>query len=209
MDESLPLWHGGRIHMSMSMRLHAVSDRQIDRCLREPERVLDAIGMRSVAAVGRCVGPVPVGGPRLRLTWGDEESADSFRTDDADSLDLEKAWHGLHFLLTGQARGGKAPLCFLFSGGVPVGGDMGYGPVRAIRSGPLATFHRAIQALSETSLRKRFEPQRMTREGVYPGIWQREPAGQCADWLCESFHQLREFVANAAHAGRGILICLS
>jgi hypothetical protein len=44
-----------------------------------------------------------------------------FRRDDASGrlLRLEKSWHGLHYLLTGSARGGKEPLCFLDQGGRP------------------------------------------------------------------------------------------
>ena len=44
---------------------------------------------------------------------------------------LEKAWHGLHYLLTGDAWGGGPPLNFIVMGGDEIDGvDTGYGPPR-------------------------------------------------------------------------------
>ena len=49
-------------------------------------------------------------------------------------LDLDKAWHGIHFLLTGSAWEGEEPLCYLLAGGQEVGDeDVGYGPARVLR----------------------------------------------------------------------------
>src|SRR5687768_13192892 len=36
-------------------------------------------------------------------------------------IDLDKAWHGLHFLFTGTAWEGAPPECFLVSGGTEIG----------------------------------------------------------------------------------------
>jgi Domain of unknown function (DUF1877) len=56
---------------------------------------------------------------------------DSEPTDDS-YLNLEKAWHGLHYLLTGSTDGGPLPLSFIFAGGQDVGPDLGYGPARLL-----------------------------------------------------------------------------
>lgn len=196
---------GGVIHMSMMGRLQAVSDSQIDRMIRDPFQVHEALGLTSHATCAQLVAHVAGSRPRLRVTWGDEEVAEPYA---GESLDLEKTWHGLHFLLTGQARGGQPPKSFLFNGGVSVGQAPGFGPARALRSAQVARFHRAIAGLSEAELRRRYDPERMMREGVYPGVWQREPAGQCTDWLCESFHRLQSFVARVSGGGSGMLVCL-
>src|SRR5688500_6275073 len=37
------------------------------------------------------------------------------------TTDLDKAWHGIHYLLTGTAWEGAEPLNFLVAGGRPVG----------------------------------------------------------------------------------------
>lgn len=48
---------------------------------------------------------------------------------------LDKAWHGIHFLLTGSTWEGEKPLNFLISGGETIGEiEVGYGPARSIKS---------------------------------------------------------------------------
>ena len=49
---------------------------------------------------------------------------------ECDFLPVEKAWHGLHFVLTGTAWGTVAPLGLAVLGGEECGQDTGYGPPR-------------------------------------------------------------------------------
>src|SRR5690348_12146296 len=52
-----------------------------------------------------------------------------------DLVDVDKAWHCLHFLLTGTAWGGEPPLNFVAIGGTEIGEeDVGYGPARGFAS---------------------------------------------------------------------------
>ena len=53
----------------------------------------------------------------------------------ANELWLDKAWHGIHFLLTGSAWEGDEPLNFLVTAGEPIEGtDSGYGEDRLFTS---------------------------------------------------------------------------
>lgn len=49
-----------------------------------------------------------------------------------DSVELQQAWHILHFLFCGVADEGDWPAGFLLSGGEEVGADHGYGPARLL-----------------------------------------------------------------------------
>src|SRR5262245_57645293 len=53
-----------------------------------------------------------------RLAGPREQARDLFRCDHLSGpvLSLEKAWHGLHYLLTGSPWKGAEPLCFLVRG---------------------------------------------------------------------------------------------
>src|SRR5215203_4027303 len=52
-----------------------------------------------------------------------------------EEIDLDKSWHGIHYLLTKTAWAGEPPLSFLVLGGAEVGDiDVGYGTARAFRS---------------------------------------------------------------------------
>src|SRR4051812_22134863 len=53
----------------------------------------------------------------------------------AEGIDIEKSWHGIHYLLTGTRDEGDGPLNFILAGGQEVGDvDVGYGPARAFTS---------------------------------------------------------------------------
>src|SRR3954470_8881166 len=59
------------------------------------------------------------------LAWPDTE------TDPSDALDIDKTWHVIHFLLTGEAWGGEPPLVDAVLGGTELPEtDAGYGPFR-------------------------------------------------------------------------------
>ena len=80
------------------------------------------------------------------------------------STDLDKAWHGIHYLLTGTAWEGGRPLNFLVAGGRPVGDiDVGYGPARVLSAAETRGAHEALTQLSDDDLRGRFDPAAMTR----------------------------------------------
>src|SRR5436309_1032657 len=93
----------------------------------------------------------------------------AMRQGGAMSLSLEKAWHGLHFLLTGFAWEGELPLAFLIQGGEAIGDDLGYGPPRLFEHPQVAELDAALDAISEDELWSRFDPEQMS--GVYPEIW--------------------------------------
>jgi hypothetical protein len=103
------------------------------------------------------------------------------------ALALEKAWHGVHFLLCGE--------------GEP---QPGYGPARYFRPAETATIAAELRAVDpETELRSRYEPERMSALGIYPGGWSAEDG----DWLLESFGELRDFFGAAA-GGSAVLTCI-
>ena len=45
-------------------------------------------------------------------------------------IDVDKAWHGIHYLLAGDTWGGDPPLANVVLGGTAIGDDVGYGPAR-------------------------------------------------------------------------------
>jgi len=123
-------------------------------------------------------------------------------------LEVEKAWHGIQFLLTGTAWAGELPLSFLVSGGVEVGDeDVGYGPARALTSEQVRAIARALARIDEQELRARFDPGAMMKADVYPRIWDRRPEeDDSLGYLVAHYEALREFIAGAAEAGEAMLV---
>jgi hypothetical protein len=113
------------------------------------------------------------------------------------SISLDKAWHGLHYLLCGAPEPVPGPLGQAVFGGSEIGEDQGYGPARYFSPAQVVEIAGALQAPGlEQELRGRFDAAAMTRLGLYPGGWETDDG----DWLIEAFHTLRDFYAAASKA---------
>ena len=128
-----------------------------------------------------------------------------------EETDLDKSWHGIHYLLTKTAWEGDPPLNFLLLGGTEVGSiDVGYGTARAIDSGTVAEIDRELAKIDRDFLERQFDPAEMTRLGIYPEIWERnsdedDMFGYCAEY----FDDLKNFIRRAAENRLGLIIFLS
>jgi hypothetical protein len=133
------------------------------------------------------------------------------KLDEVSHTDLDKAWHGIHYMLTRTAWEGDPPLNFILLGGSEVGKiDVGYGPARVFSSAQVQALHGALAPIGEAFLRSRFDPSAMMKLEIYPEIWDRDPAeddtfGYCAGY----FTTLKEFVATAAERRLGLVFYLS
>jgi hypothetical protein len=125
-------------------------------------------------------------------------------------LSLDKAWHGVHYLLAGTAEPGPELRSQAVLGGVELGDDpegfSGYGPARyfgAARVRELSDELRRPEV--ETEAAARFDPAKMSQLHIYPG-WR---AGeQDKEWLMDAFQRLRDFYSSTAAQGRAIITCL-
>lgn len=121
-------------------------------------------------------------------------------------LDIDKSWHGIHFLLTGSADGGEGPLAAAVFGGEEIGDDIGYGPARLLMPQEVQVVAAALEALGLEAFVARYAPEALTAEGIYPdGIWSEDPA-EARDYLVDNFKELLGFYAKASRAGAGILM---
>jgi len=134
-----------------------------------------------------------------------------FAEDEVSDTDLDKAWHGIHYLLTQSAWERDGPLAFLVSGGSQVGElDVGYGPARALTSEQVRAVDEALQPVDEGFLKGRFKPGEMMDLEIYPEIWDPDPHADDAFRYCaEYFAELKSFVARAAQRKLGVVLYLS
>ncbi len=130
---------------------------------------------------------------------------------DSGYLELDKAWHGIHFLLTNSDWKGEKPLCYLLHGGQPIGDiDVGYGPANAITSKQVADFDAALEKIDEVEFRSRFNPKLMMKNEIYPTIWDRPlEEDDTLGYLCHHFMALKDYVKTAKQANKGLIIWMS
>jgi len=110
--------------------------------------------------------------------YDDANEGDLSQEAQGEELDLDKAWHGVHYLLTGTAWGGEAPWCYLVFGGDQVGDDeehvIGYGPARILLLPAVTSFYQALTQVDSAWVGTRFDPAEMMRLDIYPNIWDRQ-----------------------------------
>jgi hypothetical protein len=204
--------------MGMVLSLCTLSDLTIARVLTDPPLVWRVVAPDDPEAYAEararqerrgCLAgligrrPRPPGAvPPAELRMGEDEGIDT---------DLDKAWHGIHFLLTGTPWSGEPPMDFLVAGGQTVGAeDLGYGPGRVFSSAEVRRIHAAVGAVSDDVLEQRWSPAAMTEADIYPNIWDRSPeTGDAREYVMSYVTTLREFLASASSRGMGMLVYLS
>lgn len=169
--------------MGMVLSLYGATDAQIGELLASPESIHDFLD--------------------------DEREVDE--DEGVLTTDLDKAWHGLHYLFTGTAWEGAMPLSFLVTAGAQIGDeDVGYGPARAFTHREVKQIREAVHALSPDALRARFDPRTMKKLEIYPDIWDRDPQDDdTLGYLLEYRGVLCGFLDAAARDGLGMVVVLS
>jgi Domain of unknown function (DUF1877) len=126
-------------------------------------------------------------------------------------LELDKAWQGVHYLLTRTAWDGDPPLNFLLAGGREVGDEeIGIGPARTFTPEETRTIATALGTISDQDLRARFNPKEMMRLEIYPEIWDRDPADDdTLGYLMESVRPLRTTLDRLAADGYGMMVTIT
>ena len=142
----------------------------------------------------------------------DPTQIEALLDEEGPDIDLDRAWHGLHFLLAGTARETAGPRGYIL-GGRPVGEvNVGYGPVRVLGSQEVAIFDDLLQCISTEEFCARFDPEAMTAAGIYPDdLWDDALSGEqdVLAYLTGHFLQLKEFIAAAHRDGMGVITYLA
>ena len=128
--------------------------------------------------------------------------------DGCEHVVLKKAWHAIHYVLTGSRLGGDEPLNFLVDEGTPVGEvDVGYGPARVLTSAQVRRIAEALAPISPEEIGRRVDVARLDREAIYPGHWQRNGMG--AGDVVSKYRDLRDLMARLAEQGQGVVLYIN
>jgi hypothetical protein len=128
--------------------------------------------------------------------------------EEGDEGDTDKAWQGMHFILTGTAEGGDFPQGFLMHGGTSVGDDMEDQCARLFQPEEVQRIQTVLQAQSEEGVRQRYDGKRMDTAGVYPKIWQRDGEEGLA-YIWETMCEMREFVRETVEKKWALVVFFS
>ena len=137
------------------------------------------------------------------------------RVDDAYSMDIDKAWGVILYLLTGKAFAfgsledevDSLNRIFFSAQFFDEDMDVGYGPAHYLTPEQVAGIHRKIASLTEADLKAHYDPEAMSEEEeLYPSLdWDDEDF----EYLYSHFQALQSFFATAASKGEAIVTYLS
>jgi Domain of unknown function (DUF1877) len=120
-------------------------------------------------------------------------------------ISIEKAWHGVHYLLCGKAQPGSDLASQAVMGGTEIGEDLGYGPARYFAADQVVAIARELTRPNlEAEMTARWDPDRMKTLGIYPAQF-----GPHDDqWLMDAFRTLRQFYVDASAANLAVVTCI-
>jgi hypothetical protein len=186
--------------MSMIGCFYALKDEDLEIIVKAPKRIHGLWSRpqppKNPSFLSRLLGakPQPAVAPD---DWQPAEKPVAF--------DVDKAWQGIHFLLTGSDWEGDGPLAFILHGGREISEDLGYGPAHGFSSSEVKTIDAALRDVDGASLFARADPGEFTKREIYPEVWDKEPKEQCIGYVIEHFNGLKKFIGEAAQSGRALI----
>ena len=194
--------------MGMCLGLHSVSDENIKKIIAEPELILWLLGSQEqyLEILEQNAAPSFFGKLLGKQAQHREPSQIRFVDGENQEMDLDKAWHGIHFCLNGSAEEG--PNDFLLMGGEWAGQiDVGYGPARLFTSQQVANIVSKLESFGPEELESAFDPDTMAQLDIYPSIW--DEGKEAFSYLAEYYKNLFGFLLRCKNQQLGVAIYLS
>lgn len=122
-------------------------------------------------------------------------------------VDVDKAWHGLHAVLTGHADEVDSPLGNTVLGGTEFGDDEGYGRPRLLSPAAVAQTSAALDQLGSDGFVAKIDLAHLSELSIYPNIWD-DPteAQELRAWLSDSFGVVAQTFRSATERGQAMVI---
>jgi hypothetical protein len=111
-----------------------------------------------------------------------------------DFLDVDKSWHGIHYLLTDAVADVGAPLAWVVFAPTLIGEDVGHGPARILMPHAVLEVSKALAPMTVEKLTRRCDWGVMNDRKIYPQGWR---AGDEA-YIAENFNSLKKLYESAA-----------
>lgn len=126
------------------------------------------------------------------------------------AIDADKAWQGIHTVLTGTAFPEGHDLDALVFGGTPIGDEeFAMGPARYLRPDEVAHLAGLVEPIEVTDFEARIELGRLVALDVYPAVWDREDeAAINVEYLRDGYTLVRDGFLAARKDGAGMIVYL-
>lgn len=165
--------------MSMIGNYKRISEEQLNELIAEPETIMDFL-------------------------YSDNDLPSESKID----LDIDKSWHAIHFLLTGDAWKGLPPLSNAVLGGTELGEeDVGHGPARYLLPSEVKETATHLSMVSKEELCSRFDVNKFRAAEIYPDGW--TGSGEEMGYTLSYFEKLVSFFQDAAKSNDAMLLYIN
>jgi len=120
-------------------------------------------------------------------------------------LDIDKAWHALHFILTGSAWESEHPLNIVVLGGEEIGKDAGYGPARLVSPDYVIEVNEALAGISTVDFESKFDAEKLNKEEIYPNGWSSEDVR----YISSAFEEVKKLYKSASEEREYVLLFIN
>ena len=127
-----------------------------------------------------------------------------FNEDDIldDGLGLEKIWHLLHYLITGDPDEGEYPFSFAIMCGYPISEDSD--EITYLLPNDVKVISMVLTALTDDDLRSRFDLDAISKAEIYKYEEYRAREDDLNEAI-KDFHKLRKYYQDAARKGNAVI----
>jgi Domain of unknown function (DUF1877) len=154
-------------------------------------------------------GYLQVTGEQLQAMIDDPDSLDELLEPaimGGKGLNVDKAWQGIHFVLTGDAWSGEPPLSNVVLGGTEIGEDLGYGPVRYLTPEEVAEVATALAPIDADEFANRYDPDELAGNDIY--AFDYDHPDDELEYFKDAYVELRGYFQDASAKGNAMLVFL-
>lgn len=146
-------------------------------------------------------------GADMQRLQADEDLREEFYDSERfDVIDIDKAWHGVHFVLAGHPyEPGEGLEGTIIFGGTPIGLDYGMGQARVHTPPEVKAIDQALQAISPDTFTSQFDHSALVANDIYPSGWEDEDEEEGLEYLLDGFIEIKTLFSKAAEKGHAIL----
>lgn len=116
-----------------------------------------------------------------------------------ENIDIDKAWHGIHFLLTGTNEVTKSAASSLLNGEKIYKND----DFLILTSSQVLEFNSHIENITPDILSRNYDPEKMDKLNVYPSNYS---SGERLEYLLSYYLILKDFVNRTAKTNLALLL---